>query len=326
VTAQSYETILIGVCLAGAIAVFFWSLDTVRRERTNVDLVISQLPRRRSGMDFRDTVDRVMQPIADVLSERNRRAGKVTLAEELAKAGMRLTSSEYLLIQLSLALGLALLAFWIFGFGLPLLLLGGAGYLGPQIYMRRKQDQRQRAFADQLGNMITLLSNALKTGYSLGQAIEIIAKKAPPPVSDEFEVVTTSIHFGTSVEEALAALVKRVQSAGPRLHRGGDPAPPQGGRQPAGDPRQHRRHDPRPAPDEARDERAHGPRPRVGHHDQRSPDRARRGHVHDHPEVLRAHAPVADRLVPVRRRGGAGRDRQPAHEPPRQGGHIVPRH
>ena len=61
--------------------------------------------------------------------------------------------------------------------------------------------------------MITLLSNALKTGYSLGQAIEIIAKKAPPPVSDEFEVVTTSIHFGTSVEDALAALVKRVQSS-----------------------------------------------------------------------------------------------------------------
>jgi tight adherence protein B len=213
VTWQSTVTILVGLCLAGAIAFFFWSLDTVRRERTTVDLVISQLPRRRSGIDFRDTVDRVMQPLADSLSERNRRAGKVTLGEELAKAGMRLTSSEYLLIQLSLALGLAFVGFSIFGFSLPILLLGGAGYLGPQIYMRRRQDQRQRAFADQLGNMITLLSNALKTGYSLGQAIEIIAKKAPPPVSDEFEVVTTSIHFGTSVEEALAALVKRVQSS-----------------------------------------------------------------------------------------------------------------
>ncbi len=212
-TLQSYETILVGLCLAAAIAVFFWSLDTVRRERSTVELVISPLPRRRAGIDFRDTVDRVMQPIADVLSERNRRAGRVTLAEELAKAGMRLTSSEYLLIQFSLALGLALLGLWIFGIGLPFLLLGGTGFMAPRIYMRRKQEQRQRAFTDQLGNMITLLSNALKTGYSLGQAIEIIAKKAPPPVSDEFEVVTTSIHFGTSVEEALAALVKRVQSS-----------------------------------------------------------------------------------------------------------------
>jgi tight adherence protein B len=213
VNLDPYWTVLIGLCLAGAITVFFWSLDTVRRERTPVDLVISQLPRRRSGIDFRDTVDRVLQPIADILSERNRRAGRVTLAEELAKAGLRLTSSEYLLIQFSLALGLALLGLWVFGFALPFLLLGGLGFLAPQIYMRRRQEQRLRAFTDQLGNMITLLSNALKTGYSLGQAIEIIAKKAPPPVSDEFEVVTTSIHFGTSVEEALAALVKRIQSS-----------------------------------------------------------------------------------------------------------------
>jgi tight adherence protein B len=213
VTVQAYETILVGLCLAAAIAIFFWSLDTVRRERTPAELVIAPLPRRRSGMDFRDTVDRVMQPIADILSERNRKTGKVTLAEELAKAGMRLTSSEYLLIQFSLALALALAGLWVFGFTLPFLLLGGIGFMAPRIYMRRKQEQRLRAFTDQLGNMISLLSNALKTGYSLGQAIEIIAKKAPPPVSDEFEVVTTSIHFGTSVEEALAALVKRIQSS-----------------------------------------------------------------------------------------------------------------
>jgi tight adherence protein B len=205
--------LLIGACLAGAIVVFFWSLDTVRRERVATDLVIAPMPRRRPRVDVRDAVDRVMQPIADVLSERNRRAGKITLAEELAKAGLRLTSSEFLLIQVLLALGLGLLGLWLFGIGPQFLLLGWAGYIAPHFWMRRKQGQRLRAFNDQLGNMITLLSNALKTGYSLGQAIEVIAQKAPPPVSDEFEVVTTAIHFGTSVEDALAGLAKRVQSS-----------------------------------------------------------------------------------------------------------------
>jgi tight adherence protein B len=205
--------ILIGACLSVAIGVFFWSLDTVRRERVTADAIIASLPRRRRGIDFRDTVDRVMQPIADILSERSRRSGKVSLAEELSKAGMRLTSSEYLLIQLSLSLGLGLLGLWLFGLGPQFLLLGWLGFISAHFYMRRRQESRQRAFNDQLGNMITLLSNALKTGYSLGQAIEIIGRKAPPPVSDEFEIVTTSIHFGTSVEDALAALVKRVQSS-----------------------------------------------------------------------------------------------------------------
>jgi tight adherence protein B len=205
--------LLLGLLLSIAIVVFFWSLDTVRRERATADLVISQLPRRRPRVDVRDAVDRVMQPVTDILSERNRKAGKETLAEDLERAGMRLTSSEYLLIQITSCLGLGLLGLWLFGIGPGVLLLGWVGYILPHFYLRRRQDARQRAFSDQLGNMITLLSNALKTGYSLGQAIEIIAKKAPPPVSDEFEVVTSSIHFGTSIEDALAALVKRVQSS-----------------------------------------------------------------------------------------------------------------
>src|SRR5205085_522929 len=108
---------------------------------------------------------------------------------------------------------LGTLGLWAFNVGPQFLLLGWLGFIAPHFFMRRRQDARQRAFNEQLGNMITLLSNALKTGYSLGQAIEIIARKAPPPVSDEFEVVTTSIHFGTSVEDALAALVRRVRSS-----------------------------------------------------------------------------------------------------------------
>lgn len=210
---QAGYDLLIGVCLAGAIIVFFWSLDTVRRERVAADLVISPLPRRRPRVDMRDAVDRVMQPITDVLSERSRRAGKVTLAENLARAGLRLTSSEFLLIQVLLALGLALVGLWAFGLGPQFLVLAWVGFIAPRFWMGQMQARRLRAFNDQLGNMITLLSNALKTGYSLGQAIEVIAQKAPPPVSDEFEVVTTAIHFGTSVEDALAGLAKRVQSS-----------------------------------------------------------------------------------------------------------------
>src|SRR5436305_1833155 len=141
-TLSPASEILVVICLAVAIAVFFWSLDTVRRERATADLVISQLPRRRSRLDFRDTVDRVMQPIADLLSERNRRAGRVTLAEDLAKAGMRLTSSEYLLLQVSTAFGLGLFGLWVFGIGPQFLLLGWLGFIAPHFYMLCRQDAR----------------------------------------------------------------------------------------------------------------------------------------------------------------------------------------
>lgn len=212
-TPQLAAQLVVGFALASTIFVFFWSMDSVRRERTTTDEIIAQLPRRRrSRVDVRDAVDRLMQPLADVLSERQRRAGKVTLAEELARAGLRWTSSEYLLVQVSLAMVLALGTLYLTGPGVQVLLAGWAGYIGPHFYMRSRQAKRQREFAGQLGNTLTLLSNALKTGYSLVQALEVLAQKAPAPVSDEFEVVITSIHFGASIEDALAALVKRVNS------------------------------------------------------------------------------------------------------------------
>ncbi len=205
---------VIGACLAAAIVVFSWSLDTLRRESVGAELVIAPRTQRRRGqVEVRDALDRIMQPISDRLGERSRRRGKTSLAEELAKAGLRMTSSEFLLIQVAGAVGLGLLGIALRGIGPEFLLLGWLGFMAPVLYMRNRQAARQRAFSLQLGNTLTLLSNALKTGYSLGQAIDIVARKAPRPVSDEFAVVTASVQFGASIEDALAALVKRVQSS-----------------------------------------------------------------------------------------------------------------
>src|SRR4029077_4113754 len=57
-----------------------------------------------------------------------------------------------------------------------------------------------------------LLSNSLKTGYAIDRALETVASKSRPPVSTEFERVTTEITLGTSVEEALSSLLLRISS------------------------------------------------------------------------------------------------------------------
>jgi tight adherence protein B len=61
--------------------------------------------------------------------------------------------------------------------------------------------------------MLQLLSNSLKTGYAIDRALETVATKSQPPVSTEFERVATEITLGTSVEEALSALLLRINSA-----------------------------------------------------------------------------------------------------------------
>jgi len=200
-----------GVCLSMAIVTFFWSLDTIRHERDVVDLPPHN-PFRIDRVNAWQFMERYMEPLAEIINERNRRRGRITLADRLSRAGLRFTSSEFLLVEIALTAAAGILGLLVFGFGPSLLLLAAFAAALPILFLNSRQGARQVAFDAQLAQTVTLLSNSLKTGYSLVQAIDTIAKKSAAPVSDEFEKVVSAIQFGSSVEDALAALVERVQN------------------------------------------------------------------------------------------------------------------
>jgi tight adherence protein B len=193
--------------MAGAIAVFFWSFDRVRKERAAAPS--TPAPPRATP---RELVERLLRPAAENLSQRRSVRGRPTLAEDLARAGLNLTPAEYLLIRIgSVALG-ALVGLLRFGISIGPIILGVVGFLIPPLVVNYLQRRRQNLFNQQLGSMLQLLSNSLKTGYAIDRALETVAAKSQPPVSTEFERVTTEITLGTSVEDALSALLLRINS------------------------------------------------------------------------------------------------------------------
>ena len=200
------ETI-VAVPMAAAILVFFWALDRVRREL--VAQPSEQVPARATP---RELVDRLLKPAAENLSQSRRRQGKPTLSEDLARAGLNITPPEYLLIRiLAVALG-ALIGLFRFGFSIGPIILGAIGFIVPPLVLAYLQRRRLQQFNEQLGSMLQLLSNSLKTGYAIDRALETVAAKSQPPVSSEFERVTTEVTLGTSVEDALSALLLRINS------------------------------------------------------------------------------------------------------------------
>jgi tight adherence protein B len=105
------------------------------------------------------------------------------------------------------------------GFALPVsghiilaLFLALAGFFAPGMYVTNRKNRRLRAFNAQLADTIGLLSSALRSGYSMLQAMELVAREGPQPMSGEFERVVREVGLGLSPEEALANLVRRVQS------------------------------------------------------------------------------------------------------------------
>jgi tight adherence protein B len=200
------ETI-VAVPMAAAIVVFFWAIDRVVRERTA--RATDPMPARATP---RELVDRLLKPAAENLSQSRKRQGKPTLTEDIARAGLNITAPEYLLFRIgAVALG-ALIGLFRFGFSIGPIILGAIGFIVPPLVLAYLQRRRLNQFNEQLGSMLQLLSNSLKTGYSIDRALETVAAKSQPPVSTEFERVTTEITLGTSVEDALSALLLRINS------------------------------------------------------------------------------------------------------------------
>lgn len=135
------------------------------------------------------------------------------LAVDLQRADLKLTPSEFILINIAAVLIGFLVALFLGRNNLIFGLLGGVvGFYLPRLYIRRLQSQRLAAFNNQLGDMLILLSNSLRSGYSLLQSIETVSKDMPPPMSIEFIRVVREIGLGLTIEEALAHLLQRIQS------------------------------------------------------------------------------------------------------------------
>jgi tight adherence protein B len=116
------------------------------------------------------------------------------------------------MIQLAFLVAGAAFAIWRFGFAPQFVISGVAAYLIPMRYIKWREGRRLKTFNRRLPDTLSLLSNALKAGLSLPQAIEAVAKTSTPPISDELWHAIQEMNLGTALPHALASMVQRVGS------------------------------------------------------------------------------------------------------------------
>lgn len=137
-------------------------------------------------------------------------------AQDLARAGWGLKVSEYLLIRIFAAAALTLGAL-LLGSGGPVgvfiaIILGGVGFMLPAVLLNYYRSRRQRAIKGQLGEMLSLLSNALRSGFAFTQAVELAAKQLGPPITQELERFLHDISLGAPTDVALQQMADRTGS------------------------------------------------------------------------------------------------------------------
>lgn len=135
------------------------------------------------------------------------------LAKELAQADLKLKPGEYVAAMAGASIAVGILGFFLGQNSLLLAIVGAVGGLFlPGLYVRIKKSQRLIKFNEQLGDMLGLMVNGLRAGYSTLQAMESISKELPAPISEEFRRVVQEIQLGVTTEKALDNLLRRIPS------------------------------------------------------------------------------------------------------------------
>lgn len=140
-----------------------------------------------------------------------------TIAKQLARADMKFRPGEFVAFLLILAVALAGMAYFLGGTNtttrsISALIGGIGGFVVPLIYLRSQQGVRLTKFNQQLPDMLNLMVNGLRAGYSTMQAMEAISKELPPPISEEFRRVVQEMQLGVSMDKALDNLLRRIPS------------------------------------------------------------------------------------------------------------------
>jgi tight adherence protein B len=86
------------------------------------------------------------------------------------------------------------------------------GFFAPRIYVARETSNRLIKFEEQLPDTLSLWVNALRSGYSVMQSMEAIARDSPEPTATEFKRVVQEVQLGIDMDDALEHLLNRVES------------------------------------------------------------------------------------------------------------------
>ncbi len=134
------------------------------------------------------------------------------LSLELTRANWQVSVSEFLLMRWGITLAALLLGWFISGLFLPGVGLAVIAYFIPTIYLRRSISKRQIAFEKQLLDVLILINGAVRAGFSLLQALELVVKEMKSPANEEFGRVVQEVGLGVSLPRALHNLAARMHN------------------------------------------------------------------------------------------------------------------
>jgi tight adherence protein B len=219
---EGMQIIIIAVAALVAGGVLVWGIRSVRAEK---DVIEQRL----------ENIGANWEPLAEIQTDvdepRKEKRGSTALQDQMDKlleersfgkqwrlqlmrANVKLTVAEFAAVHVfAMVGGFALGYFVIFNQSLVMGIVSAfVGFFAPRIYLSYLIGKRLRQFESQLPDTISLWVNALRSGYSVPQAMEAIGRDAPEPTATEFKRVVQEMQIGITMPSALGHMLERIES------------------------------------------------------------------------------------------------------------------
>ena len=86
------------------------------------------------------------------------------------------------------------------------------GWLLPLLFVRVRRSLRRQAFNRQLPDALQAIANSLRAGFGFNQGMTVVASDLPAPISVEFARALREMNLGSTVDEVLQTMARRMQS------------------------------------------------------------------------------------------------------------------
>ncbi len=137
------------------------------------------------------------------------------IAEKMNLMMYEISPERILAYQVALSFGLGGLVFLLclpnFGVGVFFgLLMIVVGWLLPKPIVNFMYAREVNKFVNQMVDGLGLMSNGMRSGLSVAQAMGLVAQEMPDPIRQEFTLILSQNKLGLSLEEAFVNLSKRM--------------------------------------------------------------------------------------------------------------------
>jgi tight adherence protein B len=209
-----FAVMLIVLALGGAGFAFAGNSGASKKRLASVSGSVATVSTGRGSSETTQRRKNVTALLKDLEKQQAEQKKRVMLRRRLEWAGLTITPRTYWALSGLAALIAVIMCLLTHQSLLATLLVAVPAGLGlPRWILNFLKNRREKAFTAEFANAIDIIVRSVKSGLPTNEALKIVAREIPEPVSSEFHKLNEGMKVGVTLDQGLKKMVENMPTA-----------------------------------------------------------------------------------------------------------------